>query len=909
MKKLSQSRRREESLDLPPVIPQNLEAERAVLGSILVNNAAFHRVAPIVKADDFFRRAHQAVYQSMVVLVDTDRVHVDLVTLKDHLAKRGLLDECGGPAYIAALTDGVPRSANAEYYAGIVAEFSRLRALIRIGNEMVSGAYAASQPAQDLITAADRAIVGLQRGGYSDRLRKLGDGAYPLMEDIERRADNRGQLTGVDTGFHSINELTLGWQIGDMNIIAARPSIGKTSLVLNSAIAAARSGKHVAIFSLEMRLRQLEYRMLSTLSQIPLTRIKGGFMGDDDKRRVYAAAGEMREFPIYIDDRGDQSAWDIRAACRRLKAEGALDLVVIDYVQLMRGTSDRKAANRNEELGDISRRVKVLADDVSVPILLLSQLSRAGDARSDKRPQLSDLRDSGCIPASTLIWRADTNERISVEKLVLSQEQPIVWALDEHWKMVPAKVVKTFPSGIKPVFRLKLRSGRSVEATGNHPLRTINGWTPLEEISVGQQIAVPRCVHEATQKSESIWAETDRLVLLAHLLGDGSIGPKGVKYVTSDPHNKKAVEDASFRLLSVVPKSTRSKSDTYWDLWFPAGRRLTHGVAHPVRDWLEPWGLWGSRSWNKFIPEPIAGLPKDKIALFLRHLWATDGSITLSKNGQGRVVRIYYATTSLRLAKDVQRLLLRLNIMSMICRSASDRGHRDGFNVRIQGSSTQRLFMTDIGCFGRRGDVIPEAMELVARIQENPNVDLIPRDAIDIVRQEMGDICARDVAVAMGEKKKTNQGLFGSDQSARRLSRSRMKRFAKACSSEKLHNLATSDVFWDEVASVEPIGDQPVFDLTVPGCQNFVGDGVFLHNSLEQDADAVCFLHRKHHRESGTTNFIIDKARNDEGGTVNLTFRRETQTFTDGGEEPADTPEPEERKTKAPSFWKRAPRH
>lgn len=380
------------------VLPQALDAEKAVLGAMIINNAVIDQVLAVLTAEHFFRRAHQSIYKAIITIALTRRAAVDLVMLRDELTLMRELDECGGPAYISAICDGVPRSANAQYYAGLVREKALLRRAIAIGNQLVVDGYADDAISADLIRDADHAIVGLQRGTISGRMRNLREAAGEVYGVIEHHMAHKGELLGVTTGFQSLDELTLGWQAGDMIVVAARPSIGKTAFVLNTVIAASRAGKRAAIFSLEMRRRQLEYRTLSTLSGVPLTRIMSGYLGDPDLERIGEATGLIAELDIEIDDSAAMSIWDIRTSCRRLKSDRGLDLVVIDYFQLMRATGGgRRHTQRREELEEISRAVKVLADEVSVPILLLSQLSRASEDRPDKRPRLTDLRETGAL--------------------------------------------------------------------------------------------------------------------------------------------------------------------------------------------------------------------------------------------------------------------------------------------------------------------------------------------------------------------------------------------------------------------------------------------------------------------------------------------------------------------------------
>lgn len=402
-------------------LPHNLEAEKAVLGAVLVNNAAWHVASQLLAPESFYRNAHRIIFRAFREIIDERQSVADLVTLKAAVQRAGNLDDCGGPSYLSALTDGVPRSSNIAHYASIVQDLARRRSLIALGAELLESSYGDGQTIE-IIRKADQDIVNLQRGSTIGAMTDLRASSAGLYEELERRASTRGQLTGQTTGFPTIDALTGGWQRGDMVVIAARPSIGKTVFTLNTADHGAEAGARVAIFSLEMRQRQLELRRLSSLSGVPLTRIMRGDLGEVDYERMAGAMGQLGERAVFVDDRAGRTVWDIRAACRRLKSEGGLDLVVVDYIQLVAGTLDRRGATRAEELADVSRRLKLLADEVQVTILVVSQLSRAGDSRADKRPILSDLRDTGALEQDAdmvcFLHRADHKASGNTELLI-----------------------------------------------------------------------------------------------------------------------------------------------------------------------------------------------------------------------------------------------------------------------------------------------------------------------------------------------------------------------------------------------------------------------------------------------------------------------------------------------------------
>jgi replicative DNA helicase len=376
-------------------LPHNLEAEKCVLGAILINNQAFNQAAEVIDSTDFFRDAHRRIFEKMILLTDRNDP-VDLVTLKDELARSGELDEVGGPAYIAALTDGVPRSANVEHYARIVREKSTLRRLIQSATEVATRAYEAEEDADDLLDEAERVIFqiaeGRMRSGFV-RVGELVDSGYQLIEQLQAQ---RGLVTGVPTGFMDLDEMTSGFQKSDLVIVAARPSMGKTSLVLNMALnAAVEHGRSVGVFSLEMSKEQLFMRMLTSESRVDAHRFRGGFLGEQDYARLVEAFARLHDARVFIDDTPSVGILEMRAKSRRLKLEHGLDMLVVDYLQLMQGRG--RFESRQQELASISRSLKILAKELEVPILALSQLSRAPETRGDHRPQLSDLRESGAL--------------------------------------------------------------------------------------------------------------------------------------------------------------------------------------------------------------------------------------------------------------------------------------------------------------------------------------------------------------------------------------------------------------------------------------------------------------------------------------------------------------------------------
>jgi replicative DNA helicase len=376
-------------------LPHNLEAERSVLGAILLHNDAFNLAAEVIDSGDFFRDAHRRIFDKMVKLSERGDA-IDLVTLKDELGRSGELDEVGGPAYITALVDGVPRSTNVEHYARIVKEKATLRNLIFSANKILSTAYEGEEDAEVILDQAEHAIFAIADDKVRDGFVSLRDLAQASFETIEKLHAHKELVTGVPTGFTDLDEITSGLQSSDLVIVAARPSVGKTSLVLNIAQhVGTKTDLTVGVFSLEMSKEQLFLRMLTAEARIDAHRLRGGFLGERDWGKLSQAIGTLSEAKIFVDDTPSIGVLEMRAKCRRLAAEHGLNLVIVDYIQLMQGRG--KFENRTLELASISRSLKGLAKELNVPVVVLSQLSRAPESRSDHRPQLSDLRESGAL--------------------------------------------------------------------------------------------------------------------------------------------------------------------------------------------------------------------------------------------------------------------------------------------------------------------------------------------------------------------------------------------------------------------------------------------------------------------------------------------------------------------------------
>ena len=663
----------------------------------------------------------------------------------------------------------------------------------------------------------------------------------------------------------------------DHMYLAGRSMIPTHNSTLGLDIARTAAIKHKmasVVFSLEMSKTEITMRLLSAEAQIQLQHMRKGTMREDDWQRLAATMGRVSDAPLFIDDSPNMSLMEIRAKCRRLKQRNNLKLVVIDYLQLM--SSGKRVESRQQEVSEFSRALKLLAKELEVPVIAISQLNRGPEQRTDKRPQMSDLRESGCLTAETRVLRADTGAEATMGELYAAGERDVpVWSLDESLRYVRRHLTHVFSTGVKPVFKLTLASGKEIRATENHPFLTYEGWTALGDLRTGARVAVPR--HTPAPERFEPW-EDDQVVLLAHLLGDGSfVRRQPLRYASVDEANLRAVTKAAL-LFGVVAVRDEYAAARVTSLRLRAPYRLARGVRNPIAEWLDELGLFGLRSHEKFVPERLFYASKRQIALFIRHIWATDGSVTVHRNGRGG--RVYYASTSRRLVDDLSRLLLRFGISTRL-RTVRKQGYRPGYALDISGADSQRRFLHEIGVHGARGEAAERLLAIVRDVTANTNVDTVPVQVWDTVRTVMSErgMTTREFQSALGV------AYNGSSIYRHAPSRERLGRVAAVLDSAELELYAVNDVLWDSVVSVEADGVEEVFDATVAGGHNFIANGIAVHNSIEQDADMVILLHRdeayeKESARAGEADLIVAKHRNGPTDTIVVAFQGHYSRFT-----------------------------
>jgi len=869
---------------LDKALPSSIEAERLILGVVLLDNVAINQAVENLKPDDFFIGSNRRIYEKMIALYERGQA-IDPLTLQEELRRAGELEQVGGPAYIAALFDGVPRFSNIESYVELVKGKSMLRRLITSANQIMAMAFDDEDAPEEILDKAESLILAIGEDRIKQGFVHIGDVAARQLTVIEESAGREQLITGLATGFNDLDYMTSGLQRGDLIIIAARPSMGKTAFSLNIAQNAATRPLHngekavVGVFSLEMSNEQLVNRLLCSQARVDAHRLRSGYLSKDEWRRLAIAVGEMAETKIYLDDTPGISVLEMRAKARRLKNEQkALDLLIVDYLQLMSGRGRNES--RQQEVSQISRELKMLAKELNVPMVALSQLSRAPETRTGShKPQLSDLRESGCLAGESLVTMADSGAQIPIRDLA-GKSGFKVWALNEaNFMLEPAVVSRAFATGVKPVFRLTTRLGRTIRATANHKFRAFAGWKRLDELTVGEHLALPRVIANPARQSMS----DNELALLGHLIGDGCTLPRhAIQYTTREKDLAEIVAGLALNVFGSEVKPRIKQERNWYQVYLASTRHHTHNVRSAISEWLSDLGVWGLRSYEKYVPCKVFEQPAAAIGLFLRHLWSTDGCI--KDHGALHYPSIYYASSSVDLVSGVQSLLLRLGINATISRHSQYGKGRDQYHVTVSGKPDLEKFIKHIGAVGAsKATHLSSIAESLSGRPSKTNRDVLPREVWSVTvlpAMQQLNMTADQIQMTLGKIPHFSK-IRGQN-----MSRDRAARMAQSIGLEAMTKLAQSDVYWDKIVSIEPDGETDVYDLTVHGVHNFVADNCFVHNSIEQDADVVMFIYREEVYKPETekqniAEIIIGKQRNGPIGSVELIFLKQLTRFED----------------------------
>lgn len=835
------------------VPPHNLEAEESLLGAMLLSREAIAEAIELVSGDDFYKPAHAHLFDAVLALYGAGEP-ADPVTVAEELRRAGVLDAVGGKAALLRIQAAPPASANAGHYARIVEELALLRRLIQAAGEIAEMGYSLPDDVDEVLDFAESRVFEVGQRRVTDSLELLRTVLMESLDQLEALYGNTVTVTGVPTGYVDLDEKLLGLQPSNLVVVAARPAQGKTSFALGAAsYVAVQAKRPVLFFSMEMSHLELAQRLLSAEARVDARKLRTGRLEDADWARISHAAGRLGEAPFYIDDNPHCTVMEMRARARRTKSKhGDLALIVIDYLQLM--TTPGRAESRQVEVSELSRGLKILARDLHTPVLALSQLNRMPEMRQDKHPVLADLRESGCLTADTRIIRSDTGEAVTIGQLLAAGEDDIpIWTLDHDYRLARGTMSRVFRSGVKPVYRLRMRSGIEVKASANHPFLTLDGWRRLDQLSQGERLAVPRRLPDPDKPAD--WTE-DEAVLLAHLLAGGTfVDDQPLHYTSTEPAHVDVVEKAARRLGVRGRRVDRGPWCQYYlaPPYHPMGWRPNRVVA-----FLERLGLYGRRRSDAVLPGETFGLERPRLAFFLRHLWAAGGHAVAAP---GRAV-LTFPSPSRDLVAGLQLLLLRFGIISRI-HALPGPGGGPTFELRIASPRSRRRFLAEIG--------VPAVTEVAARG--------LARLLAGVDHPSTGAGFSPPPAADRAEPRPAYASGMGTTfYGARRVEHDARAAMATQEIEGDEASLTQTDLVWDRVESIELIGDMPVYDATVPGTQNFVANGLVVHNSIEQDADVVTFIYRDELYNPETTDqrgmaeIIVAKHRNGPTGTVRLAF-------------------------------------
>ena len=880
----------------PTKIPPNSkESEMIVLGCMLTAIGSLNIAADSLEEHDFYYTEHKIIFEVLKGCFVQDKP-ADVHLVAEELKRRSQLKTVGGVAYLTTLVQYAGTAAHIEEYTVLVRNKSLLRRMIHTAQEIEKQAFDNPDDVQSSLDTAQQKFFHISQsantlGGIL--IKDIISGAkatskLPYLKELQEKQEKyqaRGPddpgITGIPTHFLEFDKMVSGISPSNLMILAARPAMGKTALALNIAENICfKNNLPVGIFSLEMTADQLLHRIICSQAEVESDKIKTGSLNGIEFQRIVGAVNTMQKHTMIIDDQPGLKITDLRARARRMKEAYGIEFLVIDYLQLLSGSGNfRNQENRQLEVSEISRLLKTLARELNIPILCLSQLSRKVEERAGHRPMMSDLRESGCLTGDAQIKDAETGQIYTIKELAQRKVQKpiLVYGVDKDLKVGKHRMVKAFYSGKKVVYELKTRTGRSIKASANHPFLKLGGWSRLDSLAPGDRIALPRDLNE---KRTSQKITSNELVLLGHLLGDGCILPsQPYHYTSADEINIGIFSETSKTLFNIQSRIVRQKN--WYHVYLPCPYRMTHGKYHPITNWFNHLGIERVRSYEKKVPPIVFECGDDETALFLRHLWATDGNISI-KNLKNRKpsAQIYYATSSKKLGEQTQHLLLSLGIQSTISTVPSNRGYRNMYHIGVQGSTNQKIFLEKVGCAGRRGEIIPLLLDQIKEIKPNPNYDIIPKEAWNtVVKKAKTEFHLGWREVCKG----LNTSYCGSTLFKAGISRQRMKILLQVLPSKELAVLAESDVYWDEILSITEQGSEDVYDATVENVHNFVANDIIVHNSLEQDSDLVMFLLRREYYDPydkpGTAELIVAKNRHGGIGSVNLAFRKEVAQF------------------------------
>ncbi len=871
------------------MFPQDLEppydelAERAVLGAAIVDPETMPTILESLREEDFYVEKHRLLFSLLYRVWEDKGKDWDDIVLKDYIEKRGLKDKLD-MGFIYALAEEAATGPLLEEAIRSVKERAGLRRLMELSLSILRG-IKEEPDLTSLLDLLNAKLIEISEKHLISQYWHIREVARIVIEIIEKHRKQEKLITGRATGFLDLDTLTTGFHPSDLIIVAARPGMGKSSFMLSMAMNMSLQEKvPVAIYSLEMSKEQLVMRALSMLSGVPLQNIRRGFINEEDRNKLISSALDLSKCEIYIDDTPGLSTTDLRIKTRKLRKEKGVEVVFIDYLQLLRSSTRR--SSRQEEVAEISRNLKALAKELNIPVVALAQLSRQVEHRADKRPQLADLRE--CITGDTLIICAEDGRLATVRELYETGKKIKVYSLDlKSLKLVVKPVEKVVFSGYKEVYELRTRSGRTIKASSDHPFLTPEGWKQLKDLKVGDYVAVVERYPEPEGVEEY---PEDLCWFIGCMIGDGSfIKHRTVSFCTSEDRVSEEMIRISEKYFGITPRHKHHWSGT---------KHLEFTIKHyapyknPVINFFRDIGLLGFRDHEKRLPDVIYGSQYGCILELISGLIQTDGSIT-SHNGCWRVK---YTSTSRRLLDGLLYLFLRLGILPVISKETyNTKSKKPIRELYIRDKRNLLKLLTNIRLYGVKEIKRLMAIESIGNSNGKYNLQIgrVPSLLLDKI-------------FSLKKEKGLSWRKLGYRYQGKNMDKEDLYRIARLLEGDELIRLATSDIFFDRIVSIEPKGIEPTYDLVIPETHNFVANHMVVHNSgqIEQDADLIIFIHRPEYykknpapEEQGIAELIVAKQRQGPTGIVKVAFVKETASFKPligGAVQPVESYEPEE---------------
>lgn len=763
-----------------------------------------------------------------IVLSKATSQEVQLIIKKLHAAKFG---------QAINLSQSVEQITNA----------SKMRSLLGIGHRLVQTIEHGNEETETIIDRFERDLFAISEHRSDSFVRPI-DCIDDTIKSIQARSG--GKILGTPSYLKKLDDMVCGFEEGNMIIIAGRPSAGKSLFALQILIENAKQGKAVGFFNLDMTKEMLMMRLASYMTMIPMHKLKSGALNQRELDWFMGVVPEIKKLDILMDSKGTLSPQEFISRSRRMKMRYPnLGILCVDYIQLMKSSGKQ---SRNDEIAYISSVVKATAKDIGVPVIVVSQLSRKVEDRPDKRPLMSDLRE--CVIGGTKVL-LDNGQHVSIKSIV--GKQKMVASMNKNNKTTYALSDAIWNVGCKDAICISTNIGKQITCSKKHRIKTFTGWKESKDIVLGDYVAISRNLPEPQNPQNMPMHE---IILLAHMIGDGSYLKRyAIRYTSKDLDH-----------INIVKKSAESfgniKTKLYrYDTWQQLTMSSIRSRKNNITQWFKKLGIYDQRSCEKVIPNHVFQMDNKHIAVFIKHLFCTDGSVNPKKN------LIYYATGSKKLSFDVSNLLLRFGIIGRIKAVYNKKYNKYLYHVIITGGDVIKYY-NDIGIFGPKNLILIDVIAAMSNTKRNTNIDIIPKGIWRYIRNKLSELQISHRQFA----KLLNMSYCGATLFRSNISRNRLAKIGNILSDQYLIDLSSNDIFWAKVVSTEQLGQKQMFDITVPDTSTWVSNGIISHNSgsLEQDADVIMLMYRDkyYNKESTIDDVEINIAKQRNGPTGVLTF-------------------------------------